>query len=254
MEPDLSTLGSHDHACLIYDDSDEMYEVIAPFLRHALEQGDRYMHVLHGTTREAFFAAMKQRGIDAESAVASGQLVVADATQTYLPDGHFDSTRMVRTLQQEDAAARKAAHPGLRATGEMEWWLTSPPGVDDIEAYEMALDAIFPTLSTHGICLYDARAFPPERLAGVLRTHAKVIYRGRVCDNPFYEPPRDEDDPPRDQDGTNGNLARQLRLMLEAQEARDLLARAEADLARARADIEELRRKWSGLARDEAGA
>ena len=41
-----------------------------------------------------------------------------------------------------------------------------------------------------GLCLYSLRAFPPELLERVLRTHPEAVHNGHLCANKFFEPPQ----------------------------------------------------------------
>lgn len=237
MDLDRIGLAPHEHACLIYHDPDEAFDIVAAMMRAARQANERYTHILHGTPRDAFFAAMRTRGIDAELALARGQLVLADSASTYLPDGRFDAARMLAYLRENDIASLGLGFRGSRASGEMEWWLTRAPGLDQAATYEAELNALLPQLCTRGVCLYDERAFPAALLPVVIRTHAKVIYRGHACENPFYVPPRDEQ--------VDTGVKRQLRVLLNAARTSVALAAARSELDRAQREIDRLRARVS---------
>ena len=54
--------------------------------------------------------------------------------------------------------------------------------------YECKLNAFFGGHEMGGICQYNRRRFSAQTLMHVIHTHPRLVFRGEVCENPFYIP------------------------------------------------------------------
>lgn len=187
--PQVAACANHDHFAIIYDNPTEQLDFIVPFLRLGLERGEKSVFIYDDNNVETVVAAMERHGIDVAAAAACGALSIITKELAYLKNGDFDPDWMIDFLAQAVEDAKKDGFSAVRASGEMTWAL-GPKGDahDRLVEYECKLDKFFAGYDMAGICQYNRYRFRPETLMHVIHTHARVVFRGELCDNPFYIP------------------------------------------------------------------
>ncbi|MDO8737124.1 MAG: PAS domain S-box protein, partial [Thermoleophilia bacterium] len=185
----LEKLEVHDHLCLIYDSREEQLAAVIPFMKIGLERGERCVYIADDNTVAFVTDVMRERGIDVDSAVASGALSVITKREAYLFEDHFDPDWMIEFLKKATAAAKGDGFSALRATGEMTWMLGGDPGTERLIEYEAKLNYFMPEHDCLAICQYNRSRFDPEIITNVIRTHPLVIYGENICRNFYYVPP-----------------------------------------------------------------
>ena len=186
---EVDSCGNHDHFAIIYDNPTEQLNFIVPFLRRGMERGEKAVFIYDDNSLGTVIAAMDRHGIDVGAALASGALAIITKTDAYLKNGDFDPDWMVDFLAQAVEEAKKEGFAAVRASGEMTWAL-QPAGEahDRLVDYECKLNVFFPNYDMGGICQYNRRRFRAKTLMHVIHTHAKLVFRGKVCENPWYIP------------------------------------------------------------------
>ncbi len=186
----VASCANHDHCAMIYDSPDEQLDFIVPYLRLGLERGEKSVYIYDDNDADTVIAAMEEHGIDVGAATACGALSIITKSHAYLKNGDFDPDWMIDFLAQAVEDAKKQGFPAVRASGEMTWAL-GPTG--DAHArlleYECKLNAFFPEYDMSGICQYNRHRFSPSTLMHVIHTHPRIVFRGMVCENPYYIPP-----------------------------------------------------------------
>ncbi len=187
--PQVAACGNHDHFAIIYDRPDEQLDFIVPYLRLGLERGEKSVYIYDDNTAETVIGAMERHGIDVGAATASGALSIITKSHAYLKNGDFDPDWMIDFLAQAVVDAKKEGFPAVRASGEMTWAL-GPAGDshDRLVEYECKLNAFFAGYDMGGICQYNRRRFSAQTLMHVIHTHRRLVFRGEVCENPYYIP------------------------------------------------------------------
>lgn len=205
----LGKLGIHDHLCLIYETQEEQFSAVLPFIKLGLERGEKCIYVADDNTAAMVIDGMKAKGIDTDTAVKSGKLVIVSKQETYLKQGYFDPDWMIDFLKRATDEAKASGFSALRVTGEMTWVLSENPGTERIMEYEAKLNYFFAENDALAICQYNRNRFSPEVIKNVLATHPLVIYGGMVCRNFYYVPPDDflaEQQPAREIDRFLANI------------------------------------------------
>lgn len=233
----IQKLGVHDHLCLLYENTQEQFAAIVPFMRVGLERGEKCVYIADDNTTANVLKAMAQGGIETEAAIKSGSLVVLTKREAYLRQGYFDPDWMISFLKEATCAARAEGFTALRVTGEMTWVL-GDPGSGRLIEYETKLNYFLPENDALAMCQYNMRRFSPELILDVIRTHPLVIYRGRVCRNFYYIPP-DEFMLPNQQ---YLEVDRTLYNIIERERIEELRTQTEEDLQRAIMDLKEIER------------
>lgn len=225
--PRVASCGNHDHYAIIYDTPEEQLDFIVPYLRLGLERGEKAVFIYDDNSAETVIAAMERHGIDVAAASRTGALAIITKAHAYLKNGDFDPNWMIDFLARAVADAKKEGFTAVRASGEMTWAL-GPAGNahERLVEYECKLNKFFPAHDMGGICQYNRRRFRPQTLMHVIHTHSRIVFRGEVCENPYYIPAELWTTAP---DGVADTVLRLLKSMAEnTRLRRDLAAETEA--------------------------
>lgn len=180
----------HDHFALIYDRQEEQFDIIIPFLKIGLEQGEKSVYIVDDNSDAAVRLGMEKYGIDVDRAIDSGALVILTKQDAYLKNGDFDPDWMLEFLREAVEEAEAQGYKCLRASGEMTWSLApSADPQDRLIEYECRVNHFSPKYNTSLICQYNRRRFRPETMMQVIHTHPRLVFKGKICDNPHYIPP-----------------------------------------------------------------
>ena len=183
----LVPLGSH--IASFYRHISEMRGVVVPFTQKGLERGDRCICVVDEETRDGLQEVLRGQGVDVEAALASGQLSILTAEESYLSGGYFDPEKMVEFYE---AALRTAIEEGyrvIRITGEATWALREYPGVERLMEYEAKVHKMLIRYPQITLCQYNVTRFRGDMIMDVLRVHPICILGGVLIHNHFYTPP-----------------------------------------------------------------
>lgn len=168
-------MGHGEHLCLAFADDDEQRRVVTTYLRRGLERGERVLYFADQRAPERVLDWLGVAGTDPGPAVATGQLQVTTAGDSYLAAGSFDADAMVDALQREIASSLAVGYTGLRVSGEMGWALRDVPGADRLGEYEAKVNSVFAGRPASAVCQYDARLFDAETLDAFDRRHGGAV-------------------------------------------------------------------------------
>lgn len=182
----ISGLGVGDHACLYYDDTDEKFAVLAPFIRCGLERNERCIYLADPDSAQAIKTALQLDGIDVDHHVKRGALVIS-TRRDYLVADRFDSDRMIQFLDLALADAMRAGFSALRGTGDMLWEVGTAGELHKLRQYETALDTFFQGKRLTGLCQYHRKIVSAEYLADSLVAHPTAVFNRKVHrKNPYH--------------------------------------------------------------------
>src|SRR5277367_4417494 len=88
-----SQLAETRHVCAFFNNDEEEYRVLLPFIKDGFECGHKAVHVVNSNQRGAHLERLIAAGIDPAAAERNGQLEVRINTDAYLRDGQFDQDR-----------------------------------------------------------------------------------------------------------------------------------------------------------------
>jgi hypothetical protein len=184
-----SDLGHFRHVCAFFHSKDEEYQVLLPFVKEGLEQGDKAFHIIDEQRRSDHLRRLKELGVDVVAAVGSGQLEVCGWENAHLRPGWFDQHAMLGLVEEVLAGSRQRGFSFTRWVADMGWSLTSKPGVEHLADYCSRLNYVVPRHEATVVCTYDLSRFSAAALIDVLRSHPAAIIGGILQENPFYVPP-----------------------------------------------------------------
>jgi hypothetical protein len=189
----ISIAGSHlaetRHVCAFFNNDEEEYRILLPFIKDGMKCGDKAVHVLNPQQRQDHLQRLTAAGIDPEEAQQSGQLELRTNTEVYLPDGRFDQDRMLKVFEQLASGSTTGGFPLSRICCRMDWAGEDRSHVDDVIEFESRVNDVWLNHDDAVICTYHLGQFSGDAVIDIMRTHPMVIIGGTLQQNPFFVPP-----------------------------------------------------------------
>ncbi len=186
-----SHLGDVRHVCAFFNNDEEEYRVLLPFIQDGLKSGDKAVHVLNPQQRQYHLQRLTAAGIDPTAAQQSGQLELRVNSEVYLPDGRFDQDRMLQVFEQLASGNAGGGFPLSRICCRMDWSVEGRSHVDDVIEFESRVNEVWRHHDDAVICTYHLKQFGGDAVIDIMRTHPMVIIGGILQHNPFYVPPEE---------------------------------------------------------------
>jgi hypothetical protein len=184
-----SQLGESRHVCAFFNDDEEEYRVLLPFIKDGFECGDKAIHVVNPGQQRDHLQRLAGAGIDAQAARQSGQFELRTNRETYLRDGRFDQFRMLDAFEQLARTTAKEGFPRSRIVCHMEWAVDAGSHVDSVVEFESRVNDVWLRHEDAVICTYNLSKFGGDTVIDIMRTHPMVIIGGILQQNPFFVPP-----------------------------------------------------------------
>ncbi len=92
------------------------------------------------------------------------------------------------SLDEMIRAHAATGQPPMRIVGQMGWVFSSPPGIEQLVAYEASVNEVLNRGKTPTICVYDVRRLSGSMMMDLLRAHPLTVMNGVLHENPFYTP------------------------------------------------------------------
>ena len=189
----ISFAGSHlaetRHVCAFFNNEEEEYRVLLPFIKDGFECGHKAVHVVNPHQRSEHLQRLVAAGIDPAAAERSGQFELKTSTEAYLRDGRFDQDRMLEAFEQLASGNAKGEFPLSRIVCRMDWVVDSGNYVDDVVEFESRVNDVWTRHDDAVICTYHLGKFGGDTVVDIMRTHPMVIIGGILQRNPFFLPP-----------------------------------------------------------------
>ena len=178
------------HICAFFNSRDEEYEVLNPFYKQAMDQGEKNLHIVNSALKSDHRARLTSSGVDAQECEARGQLEVLSWEEGYLDEsGVFNKDRMLAVLDHLTGAGRDAGFSRLRIMGNMNWVFDESVGSEDLLEYEAEVNEVLARNRQPAVCVYDTAKLSGAMMMDLLRTHPLTLIGGVVQENPFFTPP-----------------------------------------------------------------
>ena len=184
-----SQLGETRHVCAFFNNDEEEYRILLPFIKDGFKSGDKAVHVLNPGQRQDHLQRLTAAGIDPETAQQDGQLELRTNTEVYLPDGRFDQDRMLGVFEQLASGNAPGGFPLSRICCRMDWSVEDQSHVDDVIEFESRVNGVWQHHDDAVICTYHLGQFGGDAVIDIMRTHPMVIIGGILQQNPFFVPP-----------------------------------------------------------------
>jgi len=180
--------GRHKHVCLYFRNPLEQWEAFRHYFLDHYRAGLPTTYLHHASSRDDIMGRVRDEGIDAQDAVNRGLLRMVPARDSYLRQGVFSADFMISFMRLIMVRLRADGFQKSLVTGEMDWFFSDTPGVEDIHAYEHRLNGLLdehPEVTV--VCQYDITRFDGEGVLKACGTHPIVHLDGRLRHG-FFQP------------------------------------------------------------------
>jgi hypothetical protein len=175
-------LRNHFHACAFVTGPLEERAVIDPFFVEGMRRGEKAVYIVDPEHRDEHETRL------AASAPSQDLLEVTSWNDAHLKGGSFDQQRMMAALDDMIREHAASGRPPMRLVGQMGWIFSSPPGIEQLVAYEASVNEVLNRGKTPTVCVYDVRRLSGSLTMDLLRAHPLTIMNGVLHENPFYTP------------------------------------------------------------------
>jgi len=186
-----SHLGDIRHVCAFFNNDEEEYRVLLPFIKEGFERGDKAVHVVNPNQRRDHLQRLTAAGIDPAAAEQSGQLQVRINTEAYVRDGRFDQDRMLAAFEQMASGNATGGFPLSRICCRMDWAVEDRSYIDDLVEFESRVNDVWRRHDDAVICTYQLGKFGGDTVIDIMRTHPMIIIGGILQQNPFFVTPEE---------------------------------------------------------------
>jgi len=181
---DLKSLKLGDHLCSLYENREQQFSIVVPFLKYGLEGNQKCIYVVdEGNASQEVKNALREGNIDAQKYLNSGQLSVVSFEDFYIRDGEFEPSAAMRRIKEEEDLALSRGYEGLRFAEEATWVLKKADWLEKLVEYEVKLDSFSRGSTVITLCQYDKLKFAEEVLLDTIRMHPIVVLPGLMCRN-----------------------------------------------------------------------
>lgn len=187
MRPQFESVEPGDHVATFFSEQSPQLAVSAAFIDHGIHNGEQCLYLADENEIDDVETTFRRLGIDVDGLQRSGTLRIESASDVYLADGS-DPDEMLDVLTDATDHALKNDYDGFRVAGENTWSLKIEQAMEELIRFESEFDRLADVLPTLALCQYNVDRFSEETLANVLWTHEYVVYRGLLCENPYYVP------------------------------------------------------------------
>jgi hypothetical protein len=175
-------LRNHFHACAFVTGPLEERAVIDPFFIEGMRRGEKAVYIVDPQHRDEHEARL------GASAPSAELLDVTTWNEAHLKGGTFDQERMMSGLEELIRTHAATGRPPMRLVGQMGWVFSSPPGIEQLVAYEASVNEVLNRGKTPTVCVYDVRRLSGSMMMDLLRAHPLTVMNGVLHENPFYTP------------------------------------------------------------------
>ncbi len=182
--------GRHKHVCLYFRNPIEQWEAFRQYFLDHYRAGLPTTYLHQASSREQLIERVHGEGIDAQDAINRGLLRLVPARDSYLRQGVFSADFMISFMRLIMVRMRDDGFRKHLVTGEMDWFFSDTPGVEDIHAYERRLNKLldeYPDVTV--VCQYDITRFDSENVLEACCTHP-IVHLDEQLRRGFFVPPQ----------------------------------------------------------------
>lgn len=183
----LFQFNNGDHACVFYRSTDELMQVLNPYIADGLRRGERCFCAQKPEILKRLVYDLRFLGIDPEKEMDRGSLELRSEDDTYFPDGRFQPEAMMEMLVRSIREAHNLGFESFRSAGELSWATEGHNLCDLVIGYEELVNEYYSGKPAIGLCQYHIEKFPPEVLEAVVRAHRmKLVEAAHSCHSSLY--------------------------------------------------------------------
>jgi hypothetical protein len=184
-----SQLAENRHVCAFFNNDEEEYRVLLPFIKDGFESGHKAVHVVNPDQRSEHLRRLSETGIDFQTAEQRGQFDLKINNEIYLQDGRFDQDRMLSSFEKIASGNAAGDYPLSRIVCRMDWAAEGKSHIHDLIEFESRVNHVWDHHEDAVICTYHLGKFGGDTVIDIMRTHPMIIIGGTLQRNPFFVPP-----------------------------------------------------------------
>jgi len=190
FEKELSSLEAGSHLCAAAVTIDERHQMVAAFLHDGLRRGECCTLVAPAEYQNAVCGLLNQAGLSTAGLRERGAFVLRDSREVYAPEGRFDAKRTLETARLAIERAHALGFHSYRVAGDpgplVRQADISPAA---LSIYEADVTDLMHATRSLALCAFDRRRMGTDWVSAMLQTHPWALLSGRLCHNPFCDPP-----------------------------------------------------------------
>ena len=174
LAPGVANVGGvslplHSHLATFYNSDVGRLRLTVPFLADGIRAGQPCFLAADGNVLEKYFAALREAGVDIDSAVANGRFVVAVDGPGTTVEGALEY------WEQQFWPALAGGETVMRVVGEMACERKAFTSDAEMMRYEAAYNMMAKRFPTVTLCQFDVREFDGETVFQAIRTHPDLF-------------------------------------------------------------------------------
>ncbi|MFO7816404.1 MAG: MEDS domain-containing protein [Desulfovibrionales bacterium] len=181
----------HPHACIIFDVLKSYRRVAFSFIREGLEENEKCIMAVDSYHKALVSRDFARVGLDMETYLQSGRLVIIDVGSSYSGNSGFDPDSTIEIWKHESMKAFSDGFNALRVVGEATFALEGPGLHEKLIYYENIINQVlFEKYPFKSLCAYDKNRYPSEVIKAAIRAHPILFYNEELfLENIHYVPP-----------------------------------------------------------------
>ncbi len=166
------------HFCQLYDNAQDMADILAPYFRAGLERNE----LCHWVTSEQFGpedakSALRAIYPNLDAALSKGQITIMDRRDWYSRGGSFRPEEVIAGWLGHEERARSDGYSGYRLTGDTLW--LEAHDWDAFTEYETMVTEAFRPRRMVALCTYCMGRCGAAEVLDVVKNHAFAVARRR---------------------------------------------------------------------------
>ena len=191
LEKKLETMVLRKHAMLLYDSLEHYRNLAARYVADGLMHNERCVMATDHYTPDQIRWDFENLGVDMDSFVQKGQLILVSVQESYSKGKEFDPDETLKTWQTLTDKACEDGFHRLRVVGEATFVAGKPELYKKLIYYENIINReLFPHYPHVSMCVYAKDRYPPEVIKAAIKAHPLLVYNDRVfSSNIYFIPP-----------------------------------------------------------------
>ena len=161
------------HIAQLYNTRSDQVEVLAPYIEQGLKCNELCVWITAEIPESEARDALASRIPNLGKHLEKRQLQFFSYKDWYLPEGHFDPSKVLDSAAQKYQEALSCGYSGIRATGDVSWLDQSD--WDSLMEYETLLDGAVSNSKALAVCIYKEDECTKDKIVDVMDRHEYTI-------------------------------------------------------------------------------
>lgn len=184
----INSLDTGDHVVGIYQNNEELYSLLVPFIKAGLENHQKCIYVLAKETQEYVKDIFNLQGFDLSEHVANQSLVFLKEEDVYYPDGQFNANNVINLITHIAKSSKEEGYFGIRMTGNANWIYQNDLDRSDFLKYESLVNKAIQENGIIALCQYEKSKFQEAFVLDLIRTHEIIFLDGKFIKSKYFSP------------------------------------------------------------------